>query len=540
MMDGGAHPSPSSPRDVAAPDAAVRAACEIVREVAATDLDTIEGPELVDLLASLDETSRLVEACRARVLAAVDRTEAWRTAGGRDASLADWRSRTTREGRGKAHREVRTARTLATTPGAADALTDGQLTPEHAEALSRVASSGGTDRRSRIAEALADPEASGALLEAAKHLDAPRFARAAQAWAARLDPMTLEADHATQRRARFLTVADTPAGTILKGQLDAMAGHRLRLALEAVTPVPSLEDDRDHGQRAADALDTLAQAALTDPTSKPGGHVPPHVSIIMTEQTLAGLRALAARDGDAADGPVPAECPGTSTSGAPSSAPHEGISADHAFDPATLEDGTPVPVSETARILCDAQVTRIVVDAESVPVDLGRTKRLWSGAQRRLVIARDRHCAFPGCQIPARWCEIHHIAWWARDGGRTDIDNAVLLCSTHHGAVHAHHLTIERQSATTGPPGASLPLASYTITDPAGRPWGAAPAGAPKLEPDEPLHDGQSSVGIVRSTPRSVVGGHGTRSAGDSARATGPPRDLAPRRARSAEDKALF
>src|SRR5690606_11677811 len=62
MMDGGLHPSPSSPRDVAAPDAAVRAACEIVREVAATDLDTIEGRELVDLLANLDETSRLVEA----------------------------------------------------------------------------------------------------------------------------------------------------------------------------------------------------------------------------------------------------------------------------------------------------------------------------------------------------------------------------------------------------------------------------------------------------------------------------------------------
>lgn len=210
--------------------------------------------------------------------------------------------------------------------------------------------------------------------DAAKHLDAPRFARAAEAWAAKIDPLTQEVDHAAQRRARFLSIADTPAGTVLKGRLDKMAGHRLRLALEAVTPVPSSDDSRDHGQRAADALDALAQAALADPASKPGGHVPPHVSVIMTDETLAGLRVL---DDPKHDGVVPN------------------------FDPATLEDGTPVPVSETTRILCDAQVTRIVIGADSTPIDLGRTKRLWTGAQRRLVIARDRHCAFPGCQIPA-------------------------------------------------------------------------------------------------------------------------------------------
>ena len=38
--------------------------------------------------------------------------------------------------------------------------------------------------------------------------------------------------------------------------------------------------------------------------------------------------------------------------------------------PATLEDGTPVPMSELARVLCEADVTRIVMSAESLP--LGR------------------------------------------------------------------------------------------------------------------------------------------------------------------------
>ncbi|NUU15645.1 hypothetical protein HP550_00080, partial [Cellulomonas humilata] len=44
--------------------------------------------------------------------------------------------------------------------------------------------------------------------------------------------------------------------------------------------------------------------------------------------------------------------------------------------PATLEDGTPVPMTELARALCEADITRIVMSAESLPLDVGRTKRL--------------------------------------------------------------------------------------------------------------------------------------------------------------------
>ncbi len=433
------------------PGSTVAAVCEVLREVAEADLGALERNELLGLLAGLDESARMLEVCRTKALAAVDRTEAWRGTG-KDASLTAWRSRTTRTGQGKAHLEVTTARTVATTPGAAEALTAGDLTPAHAEVLGRIATSGGADRREKITDALADPAASGELLASAKHLDAPRFARAAEAWAARLDPLTLEADHAAQRRARYLSVADTPGGTIVKGRLDKMAGHRLRLALEAVTPVPSAGDTRDHGQRAADALDALAQGALTDPTTKPGGHVPPHVSLIITADTLAALHQLH-------EGPQS----GNPQAGSERAGSEQGGSG-MSFDPATFEDGTSVPPSETARILCDAQITRIVLDAESVPIDLGRTKRLWTGPQRRLVIARDRHCAFPGCQIPARWCEIHHITWWARDNGLTNIDNAVLLCTHHHGAVHTDDLTLARDPAPPGPRGASLPLATYTIT----------------------------------------------------------------------------
>ncbi|MBN2114806.1 MAG: HNH endonuclease, partial [Acidimicrobiia bacterium] len=57
-------------------------------------------------------------------------------------------------------------------------------------------------------------------------------------------------------------------------------------------------------------------------------------------------------------------------------------------------------------------------------------------ALRKALELRDQHCTHPGCQIPARWCDAHHVVHWA-DGGTTDLSNLRLLCRQHHR--HAHH-----------------------------------------------------------------------------------------------------
>ena len=125
----------------------------------------------------------------------------------------------------------------------------------------------------------------------------------------------------------------------------------------------------------------------------------------------------------------------------------------------TLEDlptlsrtGDTVPVSIAARYLCDAFVQTLVQDDAGEPLRLGRRRRLFSQAQRRAIVARDRHCRAPGCTAPPGWCETHHIRPWSL-GGATDVDNGILLCQHHHTEVHRGALTIER--APDAPPAAA-------------------------------------------------------------------------------------
>lgn len=84
-----------------------------------------------------------------------------------------------------------------------------------------------------------------------------------------------------------------------------------------------------------------------------------------------------------------------------------------------------------ARLACEATVTRIVIAGGSRVLDLGRSTRVVSPALRKAVMLRDRRCQHPGCRMPAKWCDVHHIVHWI-DGGATDLENLVLLCRRHH------------------------------------------------------------------------------------------------------------
>jgi HNH endonuclease len=73
--------------------------------------------------------------------------------------------------------------------------------------------------------------------------------------------------------------------------------------------------------------------------------------------------------------------------------------------------------------------------APTQPLEVGRTSRVVTAAQRVALVVRDRGCAFSGCDRPPAWCEAHHLVHWLH-GGPTDLANLALLCRGHHRAVH--------------------------------------------------------------------------------------------------------
>ena len=106
--------------------------------------------------------------------------------------------------------------------------------------------------------------------------------------------------------------------------------------------------------------------------------------------------------------------------------------------------GECLSAGDIRRLACDADIIPAVLGGDSQILDLGRGSRLFTGSTRQLLVLRDQGCVFPGCNAPPTVCEGHHITpWWA--GGRTDIDNGVLLCPHHHRIVEPRPADQENQ-----------------------------------------------------------------------------------------------
>jgi Domain of unknown function (DUF222) len=103
---------------------------------------------------------------------------------------------------------------------------------------------------------------------------------------------------------------------------------------------------------------------------------------------------------------------------------------------ASLSTESPLSAAEVRRLACSAGIIPVVLGGASEILDLGRTRRLFSPAQRKAMAVRDRRCREENCDIPAAWCEAHHAADPWNSGGRTDLRDGVLLCSFHHHRAH--------------------------------------------------------------------------------------------------------
>ncbi|MDP3969160.1 MAG: DUF222 domain-containing protein [Nocardioides sp.] len=111
-----------------------------------------------------------------------------------------------------------------------------------------------------------------------------------------------------------------------------------------------------------------------------------------------------------------------------------------------LDDGTPVPVGEVRRLACTAGIVPAVLGGRSEVLDLGRSRRLFSPAQRKALAIAHPACQAAGCDIPGRWCEAHHAAEPWSAGGRTDLADAELLCRRHHRLAHDDRYDARRRT----------------------------------------------------------------------------------------------
>jgi 5-methylcytosine-specific restriction protein A len=94
----------------------------------------------------------------------------------------------------------------------------------------------------------------------------------------------------------------------------------------------------------------------------------------------------------------------------------------------------PVNIGAARRMAAAGGAIPWVCGGKSEVLDWGREKRLFTRAQRLALAERDGGCAM--CGLPPGMTKAHHIRWWTRDHGPTDLSNGVLLCETCHHRIH--------------------------------------------------------------------------------------------------------
>jgi hypothetical protein len=119
-------------------------------------------------------------------------------------------------------------------------------------------------------------------------------------------------------------------------------------------------------------------------------------------------------------------------------------------------NGIELPLETIQRMACVAEITPIIVGADGVKLHLGNTTRLANRAQRRALRAMYRGCAVPGCCVAWDYVVVHHLKYF-HNGGPTDIENLLPLCTKHHHYAHEggwqFRLSADRRLTITLPDG---------------------------------------------------------------------------------------
>lgn len=371
----------------------------VVATRASVEAGTAVVADLEAGLADVRSVRALLDAAEAAMVSALKRAVSFP-----ESTIAE----NSRESLGAASRTIERADTLDAAPELAAALDSAAITAGHVDALTRATKGLGDAQREQLVET------ANGLVDVATVATVEQFSRRL-----RNERKTLLADAGIdlleqQRRAVSMrTWVDDDGMWNLRGRFDPLTGVTLAGRLDAAVETLFAEQTPDFCpsdpvEKQA-FLRAHAFARLVD-----GGGVRRGRS--GRPEFVVVIDADAARPiGPVAEWPIPVEIP-------------ERVLAELAGD------GCADVVGVVVR-------NGVVVHAPGA-LNLGRSSRVANRAQRRALRGLYRGCAIPGCGVHYDTCKLHHIVWW-RNGGATDLDNLIPVCSRHHHHIHDDQWQIE-------------------------------------------------------------------------------------------------
>ena len=367
--------------------------------LAADDLHGLSEGQVLDRTAMLVQLVNRASAELTRTVRHGELTQAAESDGLK--TMRSWLIGHARLAPAEASRIVRSGRVLEHVPALAAGFAEGAVTAAQVDV---VATAVGAPERARAAEQGVDlavfDEAWTQVAVGSPH---QLLVAAVRAFENAVDPDGVEPDPTEGRR---LSIAKHADGSVTgRFDLDAVGGEKVQAALESIVQANRPEgDERTRSQQNADALVQLADNQLASGNLPTLRTVKPHVVVTVDVEDLV----------DPATGP----------------------------DAARTGFGATLSAARTRWVACDSTVTRIVLDPDGLPLDVGRTHRVVPPHLRRAVENRDGHCVFAGCVAPTHWCDVHHLVEWINDG-ETSLENSALLCERHHTKVH-HGFRVQR------------------------------------------------------------------------------------------------
>ena len=344
-----------------------------------------------EILALVDLADR-VQATLVERVGAFDAAEGWAADG--EYSLACWLGARTDLTRAESRQLSRLARTLRTMPATEAAVHQGTLSVAKARLLTGVLNE-------RTEELFAEQEAF--LIEQVQTLSVDQAKTALDYWKQLADADGPDPSDPTRNWARLSH--GYQGRWHLEADLDPVSGAVLHAVLGAIVDrmhqdgrfADLAAEENTAGRRTAEGFIEMGHRASGARPDQPTVH--PDIVVVV---------------------------------------PHHALTDDEpdAFDPPQLVGAGPLTLQDVYRLAILGSVSTMTVDDGGRPLNLGRKQRLATTDQWIALTIRDQGCVAPGCDRPAAWCQAHHLQWWDRDAGLTDLANLALVCGHHHHLIH--------------------------------------------------------------------------------------------------------